>query len=127
MGEAAMQIARPGLAGIDHGFELGGRQQPRGDGALGQIGHILRPGCGDRRHGGGFDEVGWMLARFGQNHSRGAGNRHRPRAARPWRGLIEHLVGNGPHLVGLRRRIDDGPRRTAFHRPEEAQLAGAGD
>ena len=121
-----MQIARPGLAGIDHGFELGGGQQPRGDGALGQIGHILGFGRRDRRHGGGFDEMRRVFARFGQDQARGPVIGIDPALLAHGRRLIENHIGDGLNLVGLWGADHDRACRPGLHRPEEAQLAGAG-
>jgi hypothetical protein len=124
MGETAMEIAAPGFAGIDHGLELGGREQPRGHRPFGQAGHVEGLRRRDRRHGGRFDEVGRVFARFRDHHARGAIVGIDPALLAHRRGLVEHLVGDGADLIGLRRPHDHRPRRTALDRAEQAELGG---
>jgi hypothetical protein len=122
LGEPAMEIAAPGFAGIDHGLELGGREQAGGDRAFGQARHVEGPRRRDRRHGGGFDEVGRMFARFGNDHARGAIVGIDPALLAHRRGFIEHLIGDRADLIGLRRPHDHGPRRAALDRSEQAEF-----
>ena len=63
-----------------------------------------------------------MLAGFGDHHPRGTVIGVDPALLSHGRGFVEHLVGDGPHVVGLGRPDNDGPRWTAFHRPEHAEL-----
>jgi len=68
-----------------------------------------------------------VLACFGQNQSRWPVICIDTALLAHWGRLIENHIGNGFNLVGLRGPDHDRARRPAFHRPEEAQLAGAGD